>query len=72
MLNKKICMKCVHERHLERWDWLDWEDADDYWWNNGYILCRCNECENLRSIKIEAPEWCPYSLEHLLKDQNVK
>jgi len=61
MLSKKICQKCSK-----------WGKRDRERWQMGFVCCIVTKGNTtsgaIISIK-EVPEWCPYALEHIVKDE---
>jgi len=76
MLSKKICQKCY-----EYYDW-PWESAQNNlmvprddgppWPTSQRIMCLSRETLPLHIARTNEPppEWCPFSLEHVLEMQD--
>jgi hypothetical protein len=62
VLNKEICIKC---RNKYFWKWA--YDIDEQRWSNrGYLYC--GEIIKKVSVNGNAPKWCKFKLEHVLKN----
>jgi len=79
MLSKTVCKRCS----MNFWPKLmgvlvdGWSKYDDIHWKNGFVLCPKQQWQGemlgrKQFIKKGPPEWCPYTLEHLLESQNDK
>jgi len=66
MISKAICQQCLG----------NWTKFDEWDWGKGYVLCPVVVyflTDSNRQRINEAPSsQCPYVLEHLMKEQNVK
>ena len=62
MLNKEICIKCRNATKIK------WGEQDDKLWARSILFC----IDMFYWYIEEVPFECPYALEHLMKDQNVK
>jgi len=72
MLSKAICQQCEHRVRAGRWN-----DTAEKEWEQGKVHCHhkpIKEARNLfdfYTVEVnEIPDWCPYSLEHLMETQN--
>ena len=66
MLIKEICKLCIFRKFSK-----GWTEDDNSSWRNGYVQCPAIECgSDMIKTNEKAPEGCPYSLEHILGDQN--
>lgn len=70
MLCKAACKCCVNTRSCTKWD-----TSDDLAWHREYIVtCPseiCGRWSQVIHIWQDAPEWCPYELEHMLNENDM-
>ena len=80
MLSKSVCEKCIKQwcreecSGLDRYEWESREDAEldnlDITWKYEYIVeCPHVRCQTHVHIDENAPDECPYALEHVLETQ---
>ena len=65
MLSKDICIKCINSTRK-------FKNEDVLRWRFGYVYCPIEIARGKSSItdlNKGTPEYCPYALEHLMKDQ---
>jgi hypothetical protein len=61
MLNKEVCKRCKTREG-------DWSRDDESFWQRGLVMCPLGMTGRPKVPKIsgETPEWCKYSLEHIV------
>jgi len=77
VLSSAVCMQCVASKALTKpyggydpitaHDW--WSSSDNDRWNfKGVVYCRLFDGRRFKQADIngQAPEWCPYRLEHAI------
>ena len=69
MLNKEICIRCIKKYVINKtgWNWLYYFEKN---WKDGDVACPALFASNKYGKTLEnPPDWCPYILEHLMKDE---
>lgn len=79
MLNKEICIKCtnrIEEKYRKDTNNImkakKWSENDNLHWKSGELFCRIEDGNRWWSWFTKndiIPEWCPYKLEHILKEK---
>jgi len=72
MLSKKVCIKCLYRWMGDIPIGVGWKANFDREWKEGMIECPILSQKTYLRTESKLPKNCPYAIEHLMENQNVK
>ena len=73
MLSKEVCQKCWHDMYTQTGrEATKWSIDDDLRWEDGYAPCPWSSIAIVFVDDYNAPDNCPYQLEHLMGTQKIR